>query len=185
MKEDTPIIKKEKLAAIWEKKENSSKEDCRLAPIIEDKENEWCIDSGCSTHITGEQNKFISLKKGKSGSVGFGNDSSVKILGKCVVNLGSEKVKATNVLLVEDLKHNILSVNKMCDQGYNLIFNSRKCEIREVDLGRLVATTTRSPNNIYILDIVKRKRIKASQKRTKDNNKKGELVLSTRKEVRI
>ena len=67
--------------------------------------------------MTREQNKFISLNKGKSGSVAFGNDSSVKILVKGVVNLGSEKVEATNFLLVEYLKHNILSVNKMCDQG--------------------------------------------------------------------
>ena len=87
--------------------------------------------------------------------------------------------------MVEDLKHNIPSVGKMCDQGYNIIFNSQKCEIREVDLGRLVATTTKNPNNIYILDRVKRKRIEAPQKRTKDNNKEGELVLSTQKRRNI
>jgi hypothetical protein len=80
------------------------------------------------------------------------------------VNIGSEKVKATNVLLVEDLKHNLLSVNKLCDQGYTFTFDSQKCEIREVDLGRLVTTTTRSPNNIYILDRVKIKRIKSTKR---------------------
>ena len=89
-KENAPIIKKEKHATIWEDKDNSSKGDCRLL-ISKDKENEWYIDSGCSTHMAREQNKFISLKKGKSGSVAFGNDSSIKILGKGVVNLGSEK----------------------------------------------------------------------------------------------
>ena len=76
--------------------------------------------------MTRDQNKFISLKKGKSGSVVFGNDSTVKVLGKGVVNLRNEKVKATNVYLVECLKNNILSVSKMCDQGYTLIFNSQK-----------------------------------------------------------
>ena len=67
--------------------------------------------------MTREQNKFISLKKGKSSSVAFGNDSSVKILRKCVVNLGSVKVKAANVFLVVDLKHNLHSVSKIFDQG--------------------------------------------------------------------
>ena len=62
--------------------------------------------------MTRDQNKFISLKKGKTGSVAFGNDSSVNILRKGVVILGSEKVKETNVLLVEDLKQNLLSVRK-------------------------------------------------------------------------
>ena len=156
-----------------------------LTLIDKNKEDEWYIDIGFSTHMTRDQNKFISLKKGKSGSVAFGNDSSIKILGKGVVNIGNEKVKATNVFMVEDLKHNILSVRKMHDQRYTLIFNSQKCKIREADSGRLVAIATRSPNNIYILDRVKRKRTEAPQKRTKDNNKEGELLLSAIKEVWI
>ena len=40
----------------------------------------------------------------------------------------------------------------MCDQGHKLIFNSKECEKREEGLYRLVATTTRNPNNIYILN---------------------------------
>jgi hypothetical protein len=119
MKEDAPMP-----TTVWKRKENPNKENCRLALIVEDKEDEWYIDSGCSTHMTGDQNKFISLKKGKSGRVAFGNDSSIKILGKGVVSLGSENVKAENVLLVEELKHNLLSVSKICDQGYNLKFDS-------------------------------------------------------------
>jgi hypothetical protein len=97
MKEDAPIIKP---TTIWKRKENPNQENCRIALIIEDKEeeDEWYIDSGCSTHMTGDQNKFISLNK-KGGSVAFGDDSSVKILGKGVVNLGSENVKEENVLL--------------------------------------------------------------------------------------
>jgi hypothetical protein len=93
-----------------------------------------------------------------------------KYLGKGVVNLGSENVKEENVLLVEDLKHNLLSVSKICDQGYTLKFDSRKCEIREKDSGKLVATTTRRPNNIYILDKEKRKKIEVTRKISKDHN---------------
>ena len=123
MKEDA-LIKKEKPTIIWEKKETSRKEDYILVFIVEDKEDEWYIDSECSTHMTVDQNKFISLKEGKVVGVAFGNDSFIKILGKGVVNLGSEKVKVANILLVEYLKHNLESVSKICDQGYTLIFNS-------------------------------------------------------------
>jgi hypothetical protein len=79
--------------------------------------------------MTGDQSKFVSLKK-KGGNVAFGDESSTKILGKETVNIGSENVKAGKVLLVEYLKHNILSVSKICDQGYTLTFDSRKCKIR-------------------------------------------------------
>ena len=65
-------------------------------------------------------------------------------------------VKEKNVLLVEDLNHNLLSVSKMCDQGYTLAFDSQKSKIRENNSRRLVATVTRRPNNIYILDMKKR-----------------------------
>jgi hypothetical protein len=73
--------------------------------------------------MTGDQRKFVILKK-KGGNVAFGDDSSTKILGKGTINLGSENVKARKVLLVEDLKHNCLSVSKICDQGYTLMFDS-------------------------------------------------------------
>jgi hypothetical protein len=75
--------------------------------------------------MTRGQDKFISLKR-KGGNVAFGDDSSAKILGKCVVDIGRKNVKAKNVLLVEDLKHNLLSVSKMCDQGYTLTFDSQR-----------------------------------------------------------
>jgi hypothetical protein len=88
-------------------------------------EDEWYIDSGCSSHMTRDQDKFISLKR-KGGNVSFGYDSSAKIIGKCVVYIGSKNVKEKNVLLVEDLNHNLLSVSKMCDQGYTLTFDSQR-----------------------------------------------------------
>jgi hypothetical protein len=75
--------------------------------------------------MTRDQDKFIILKR-KGGNVAFGDDSSTKIIRKGVVEIGRKNVKAKNVLLVEDLKHNLLSVSKMCDQGYTLTFDSKR-----------------------------------------------------------
>jgi hypothetical protein len=147
MNEDVPMP-----TTVWRRKEIPNNEDCRIALTAKEckEEDEWYIDSGCSSHMTGDQDKFISWKR-KGGNVAFGDDSSAKILGEGVVDIGSKNVKAKNVLLVEDLKHNLLSVSKMCDQGYTLTFDSRKCKIRENNSGRLVATATRIPSNIYVL----------------------------------
>jgi hypothetical protein len=130
-------------------------------------EYEWFIDNGFSYHMTGDQSKFVSLKK-KGGNVTFGDDSSTKILGKGIVKLGSENLKARKVLLVEDIKHNLLSVNKIWDQGYTLTFDTRKCKIRENNSRRLIATATRRPNNIYILDMKKRENIESIEKDSKE-----------------
>jgi hypothetical protein len=132
--------------------------------------------------MTGDQDKFIILKR-KGGNVAFGDESSAKILGEGVVELGRKNVKEKNVLLVEDLNHNLLSVSKMCDQGYTLTFDSRKCKIRENNLGRLVATAIRRPNNIYILEMKKREKTKATQNDSKEEKvsktkNKDEVLLS-------
>ena len=73
--------------------------------------------------------------------------------------------------MVEDLKHNLLSVSKIRDQGYTLMFDSWKCEIREYDLGILVAMITRIPNDICVLYKEKRNKIKVTQKSSKDHHK--------------
>ena len=50
------------------------------------------------------------------------------------------------------MNHNLLSVGKMCDQGHTILFNSTKCEIRKGVYGEIVATTSRAPNDIYVMD---------------------------------
>ena len=67
--------------------------------------------------------KNFSLKE-KRDNVAFRDNSSVKILEKGVESFGIKHMKAQIVFLVNDLKHNPLNVGKMCDQGYNILFNS-------------------------------------------------------------
>jgi hypothetical protein len=49
------------------------------------------------------------------------------------------------------MKHNLLSVSQVCDQGHKLTFYSKKCEIRKEGSGKLVSTAARTSNNIYVL----------------------------------
>ena len=102
--------------------------------------------------MEGDKYRFITLKKERDGSISFGNDNSAKIIGKGTVNLRSKDSTKKNVLLVEDMKHNLLSVSQMCDQGHILVFDSKKCEIRKEESRKLVATTIRTPSNIYVLN---------------------------------
>jgi hypothetical protein len=52
--------------------------------------------------MTGDRNKFLTLKKEKYGSVSFDNNHSAKIIGRDTVNLGRKDAMEENVLLVED-----------------------------------------------------------------------------------
>ena len=57
--------------------------------------------------MIGDKDKFLTLRKERDGPVSFGNDDLAKIIGKCTVRIGNKNTKAENVLLEEDMKHNI------------------------------------------------------------------------------
>ena len=101
--------------------------------------------------MTRNKSAFLNIEKDK-GHVSFRNNNSAKVLRKGTVKLGSKNSLAENVLLVDNMKHNLLSVSQMCDQRHELLFNSKECRIRKQGSRNLVATSTRTPNNIYMLD---------------------------------
>ena len=75
--------------------------------------------------MTSDKNKLLSYNAlDKENNVTFGNDSPAIIKGKGYVFL-KEKVKANNVMYVNGLKHNLLIVIQMCDQGNEVVFSSK------------------------------------------------------------
>jgi hypothetical protein len=135
----------------WKKKQI----ECNVALYERNQGCQWYIVSGCSKHMTEDQSKFLKLNKKGKGKVTFGDNMSAKILGKGIVSLGNNKTKAEDVLLVENIKLNLLSVSETCDQGHILTFDSQKCEIIKKDTGKLVAVAPRTSSNVYILNIDK------------------------------
>jgi hypothetical protein len=85
------------------------------------------------------------------------------ILGKGTVSLGNNKTKEEYVLMVENIKHNLLSVSQTCDRGHILTFDSQKCEIKNKDTRKLVADAPRTSSNVYILNIDKEEKCCLSQ----------------------
>ena len=120
-------------------------ESSMIALCATKSQNLWHLDSGCSKHMTGDSSKFITLKDNK-GKVTFGDSMSSKIIGKGTVVVNN-KIKAENVLLVENLKPNLLSVIQTCDQRHICIFDSEKCEIKNKKLGKVIGIAMRNTNN--------------------------------------
>ena len=90
------------------------------------KESAWIIDSGCSHHMTGESSNFVALEPYNGGTVTFGSNSK-KIIG--IGNVGNQNLTISNVYLVEGLNFNLLSVSQLCDVGYNVKFEPKKCTL--------------------------------------------------------
>jgi hypothetical protein len=101
--------------------------------------------------MTGDRDRFLSLIKETDGSVSFRNDDSAKTIGEGTVRIGNKNTKEKNVLLVEYMKHNLISVIQMCDQGHKVTANSQKYEIRKEGSGKLISIAARTSSNIYVL----------------------------------
>ena len=95
--------------------------------------------------MTRNMNTFQTLQA-KIGTVTFGNDNSSKVLIKGTITMENKDIATKNVLLIENMKHNLLSVSQMCDQGHVLTFTSKYCKIQREDSGKFITTTSRTPN---------------------------------------
>ena len=95
------------------------------------KSTPWILDSGCSSHMTGDKAKFIKLQQYEGGSVKFGNNDGAKICGKGTVQLKEGKIHSEEVLYVSGLRHNLLSVSQICDKDHEVIFTKNSFAIKK------------------------------------------------------
>ena len=109
----------------------------------------WILDSGCSSHMSGDKSLFSELVSYDGGTVKFGNNENAAIIGKGNVDAGAGRIQ--NVLYVEGLKHSLLSVSQIYDMGYTVTFKKNGVEIRETCKGKIVAGGTRTSGNLYTL----------------------------------
>jgi len=85
------------------------------------------MDSGCSRHMTGDKSLFLTLTMKEGGTVGFGGNQTGKIIGSGTI--GNSSVSINNVWLVDGLRHNLLSISQLCDNGYDVLFVKNNCTV--------------------------------------------------------
>nr|GEU41331.1 integrase, catalytic region, zinc finger, CCHC-type, peptidase aspartic, catalytic [Tanacetum cinerariifolium] len=73
----------------------------------------WCVDSGCSKHMTGNIKLLINIVWKFLGTVCFGNDHIAAILRYGDLKWGN--ITITRVYFIEGLGHNLFSVGQFCD----------------------------------------------------------------------
>lgn len=138
------------------KKDEEQKTFLTTATAMSVRHHEWIVDSGCSMHMSNNSKNFMNLVQIKS-KVCVANSDQVDSVGKGTVQIlldNNHKIVG-NALLVPELTSNLLSVSKLCDQGYNVIFNDTGCHIYEncKIMGKSVGHATNS-NGIYKLDFI-------------------------------
>ena len=96
----------------------------------------WYLDSGCSNHMTGRKDIFISLDESHQNVVKTGDNKKLEVKGK------------GNILV----KHNLLSVGQLLIRGHDVIFKDNICEIRTKN-GDLITKVRMTHNKMFPIKI--------------------------------
>nr|GEY93248.1 retrovirus-related Pol polyprotein from transposon TNT 1-94 [Tanacetum cinerariifolium] len=91
----------------------------------------WCVDSGCSKHMTGNLKLLINFVWKFMGTVRFGNDHVAAILGFGDLQWGN--ILITKVYFVEGLGHNLFSIGQFCDFDLEVAFRRNACFVRNLE----------------------------------------------------
>ncbi|GJW62082.1 retrovirus-related pol polyprotein from transposon TNT 1-94 [Tanacetum coccineum] len=88
---------------------------------------EWIKDSRCSKHMTGNQKLFSTYKAYNVGNVIFGSNLRGNIIGKGMIS--NDSLKIDNVEHVDNLRFNLLTLEKICDNKCRVTFSEHDSEI--------------------------------------------------------
>ena len=94
--------------------------------------SKWYLDSGCSTHMTGDKQQFNKLDAKDGGHVTFEDNAKGKIIGIGEIN-NLKSLSIHHVLFVDCLKHNLLSISQLCDMKNKVIFYPKNYFVNSLD----------------------------------------------------
>ena len=109
------------------------------------------MDSGCTSHMTGDKSWIKDMESYAGGYVRFGNEEKAKITARGELKLLKGALKA-EVQFVEKLKHNLLSVSQLCEDGYQVRFNSSGFDIIEVKSEKVVGKGYKEEDLYFLSD---------------------------------
>nr|GEU77314.1 integrase, catalytic region, zinc finger, CCHC-type, peptidase aspartic, catalytic [Tanacetum cinerariifolium] len=110
----------------------------------------WCIDSGCSKHMTRNLKLLINFVRKLLGTVRFGNDHVATIMGFGDLKWGN--ILITRVYFIKSLGHNLFSVGQFCDSDLEVAFRRNTCFVRNLDGVNLLKGNRTT--NLYTIDLV-------------------------------
>lgn len=101
--------------------------------------DEWYVDSGASGHMCNDRNKFETLEENVNKDVILANNHKLKILGtgsvkfNVISNGRRYPFKVNDVSYVPEMCTNLLSVRKLTQSGFEVLFKNSSCSLRGKD----------------------------------------------------
>ena len=80
--------------------------------------------------MLGDELKFAFLTRRKGGYITFRDNGKGRIIGHGSTSNNSSSL-IENILIVDGLKHNLLSISQLCKKGFKVIFESSHYIIKD------------------------------------------------------
>jgi hypothetical protein len=109
-----------------------------------------------------EKAKFQEMKTPKVQTLNLANSCSTKIVGSGTVQLSVEEnltVRLDETLYVPDLRSNLLSVAKMTEHGFEVIFRRNEAIVTNPDTGENVIVARRDKDMYYTDELSEESRV--------------------------
>ena len=101
--------------------------------------------------MTGDVHKFSDLMLKAKGYFIYGDNNKGRILG--IGKVGAPNfISIEDVLYIEGLKHNLLSISQLCDKGFKIRFTKDECLIED-EVTQEVMLIGKRFNNIFMISL--------------------------------
>ncbi|KMQ87730.1 retrovirus-related pol polyprotein from transposon tnt 1-94 [Lasius niger] len=116
--------------------------------------NQWCLDSECTFYVCKDARMLTSSVRTRS-DIRLANNATSVVNAKRDVKLltsidnKTKRIRLENILHVPDLRTNLLSVAKIVDKGYQVVFGPNRASVRD-HKGNIKLTADRQ-GDLYIL----------------------------------
>ncbi|XP_058784891.1 uncharacterized protein LOC131659762 [Vicia villosa] len=116
---------------------------------------EWYLDSGCSTHMTGRRDWFVQINQVAKNKVKFADDSTLMAEGVGDVLIekkdgGHSMIK--DVLYIPGIKCNLLSVGQLLEKGYNIRLEDKILRVVDAS-GVLILKAPMATNRTFKVEL--------------------------------
>ncbi|XP_073294588.1 uncharacterized protein [Primulina huaijiensis] len=95
--------------------------------------------------MTGQKNLLSEVMSCIGPNITFGDNSKGKTVGKGKIIYGN--ITINDVLLVENLCYNLISISHLCDNGYSVAFQKHTCTVKNADESTVL--TEKREGNTY------------------------------------
>ncbi|GAV69117.1 gag_pre-integrs domain-containing protein [Cephalotus follicularis] len=100
--------------------------------------------------MIGDKRLFVNFESKEGGDVTFGDNAKRKI--KAFGSICNNHTSIHNVLFVDGLKHNLLSISQLCDKDCRVVFEKDSCKVININNNQIKSVGYKH-GNVYVVYI--------------------------------